>query len=144
MKTLNDRLTIGLGIIDFSYVYNSFIKNNTWHCGADQYKVWIKTSSDTMEILFHKGIGHNGKLPTLSEVIECLSIDYIDSDMRDDFETWVSEFFGMAELLDDEDLYKQQKEIFDSCVKQSKQIDSLCFGNNWRQFVYKNINEIGE
>ena len=63
-------------------------------------------------LYYSKGVGHEGKPPTIAEVLECLQMDASMLDQASDFEDWAADLGYDADSRSAETIYK-------GCVEQT-------------------------
>jgi len=118
---------------EFVRKYNVKFKCEWWHenpsmedsNNMDHWKCKIAYNTRSMTLYYSMGFGHNGKVPTVQDVLECLAMDC--SMMDQPFEDWASD------LGYDTDFRKAEK-IYKVCIKQEKSLKRV-FGYEYQTLL---------
>lgn len=73
---------------------------------GDHWRVKLARGGRSMTLVFTKGHGHDGKRPTVHEVIECLRADASSVEGADGFEEWARDLGMSSDLRDAEKSYR--------------------------------------
>jgi len=82
----------------------------------DHYIVGIYKGEDLFTLNYSKGLGHEGKPPTIDEVLYCLFMDASTLDQSTDFDDWC------VSLGYDTDS-REAERIFTACMKQTDRLE---------------------
>ena len=92
--------------------------NLTSRWDADHWRVTLRHKRKSMSVYFSLGYGHEGKQPTLVDVLCCLALDASTIEQAESFESWADEFGMDTDSRDAEKTFKH-------CRKQAKRLRSF-------------------
>jgi len=94
---------------------------------ADHWKCKLRLGRKSLTVYFSKGYGHDGRVPVIGEVLECMQSDANGYQNAGSFEEWCSEYGA------DTDSRKAER-TFKACEKQANGLRSLMGDVLYEQF----------